>query len=102
MLACKKGNTNNNPTPLLPDQLSDEQIEIIEAAGMDTVSTYQNALFPDGSNMSEWEATNDSGYTYIFSRRTYPASDKKLLFINSLTHAGFELTTKSISTQKMD
>lgn len=93
--SCKKSDTGTNTNPALIDQLTDTQIQSIEVAGIDTISTYSNALFPDGSNMSNWEARNDSGYVYIFSLRANPASDKKLLFINSMTHAGFKLTTRS-------
>lgn len=93
IVSCKKSDTPNDNS--FPDELSDTQIQAIEAAGIDSTSTYQMALFPGGSNMSQWEKKNDPDYVYIFSRRTNPASDNKLLFINAMTHAGFLLTTKS-------
>ncbi|RYE51304.1 MAG: hypothetical protein EOP48_18425 [Sphingobacteriales bacterium] len=91
--SCKKNETTTNSSS--SDELTDVQIQIIEAAGIDTSSTYKVALFPNGINMSEWEKKNDSGYIYIFSRRANSASDNKLLFINAMTHAGFLLTTRS-------
>ena len=52
IISCKKDETQNNNFPL--DELSDTQIQAIEAAGVDSTSTYKVALFPDGSNMSKW------------------------------------------------
>ncbi len=87
--ACKKNGSDNVS---LEDQLTDVQIKNIEAEGIDTTSTYQNAIFADGTKMSMWEKTYDSGYVYIFNLRGTPAEDKERLFINSMTHAGFILT----------
>lgn len=87
-----KKNDTDNASPSIEDQLSDEQIQNIEAAGIDTISTYTDALFPDGSNMSEWEKAHDSGYVYVFNLRANLDPNKKQLFINSMTHAGFLLT----------
>lgn len=90
--ACKKNGSDNVS---IEDQLTDTQIQNIEAGGIDTTSKYQDAIFANGSNMSLWENQYDSGYNYIFNLRANPAPDKEKLFINSMTHAGFLLTTRS-------
>ena len=63
--SCKK---SSNTTPESDDQLSDSQIQSIEAAGIDTVSTFSDALFPNGININQWDLYNDSGYIYTFDR----------------------------------
>lgn len=93
IISCKKKEQENNTTTTL-DQLSDSQIQTIEAAGVDTVSTFKDALFPDGTNMSKWESRNDSGHVQVFGRE-HPASDKRLLFIDNFTNAAFKLITRS-------
>lgn len=94
IISCKKKDETNNSNPTLNDQLSDSQIKSIEAAGIDTVSTFNDALFPDGSKMSNWNLNNDSGHIYAFGR-VLSASDKKSLFIDRFTKAGFILKTRS-------
>lgn len=93
IFSCKKKESENNAITTI-DQLSDSQIQAIEAAGIDTISTFKDALFPDGSNMSKWELRNDSGHVQVFGR-DHPASDKRLLFIDNFTNAAFKLITKS-------
>lgn len=93
IISCKKKEQENNTTTTL-DQLSDSQIQLIEAAGIDTVSTFKDALFPDGTNMSKWESRNDSGHVQVFGR-DHPASDKRLLFIDNFTNAAFKLIIRS-------
>jgi hypothetical protein len=92
--SCHKN--SNSPTSSTEDQLSDSQIQMIESAGTDTISTFADALFPDGSNISEWDTLNNPGYKIIFDGINDPvsASDKHLLFIDVFTKAAFQLTTR--------
>jgi len=43
----------------LIDCLSLEELRILEEAGVDNTSTYEDAVFADGTNMSEWSLRND-------------------------------------------
>jgi hypothetical protein len=88
--SCKK---DDEPAPELIDQLSDSQIQLIEAAGIDTVSAFEDAQFSDGSNISDWALLNDSGYVFTFDKNFSLISgiDKKNLFIERMTFAGFIL-----------
>jgi hypothetical protein len=98
IISCKK-NTDNNPsidTPTSMDYLSDEQLQILDNAGIDTTTKFADLLFPDGTKIIDWEKTNDSGYHYLFNARTSPASDKKQLFIDVMMHAADLLTNKSL------
>lgn len=96
LFACKKSDTdsNNTSTPKL-DELSDTQIQALEAAGVDTVSTFTNARFSDGTSMKSWAQINDPGYVFTFSKLMSP-SDKRKLFIERLTQAGSILVNKSL------
>jgi uncharacterized protein (TIGR02145 family) len=91
--ACKK----TADTPIFEDQLSESQLKVLDAAPRDTVSKFTNALFADGSNMSDWSNTNDSGYLFSFSRNysILSTSDKKNLFVSRMTKAGYLLTDDS-------
>lgn len=88
--SCKKG---ADITPMTDEQLSETQIQILESAGIDTTSTFRDAVFPDGSNIYNWKISNDSGYNFVFGRvnSLLSASDKKNLFIARMTEAGLRL-----------
>lgn len=49
----------------LPDTLSEEQIKLMEDAGIDTTSTFLDARFPDGRSMFEWACKYDLEFTKI-------------------------------------
>lgn len=103
IISCKKTGTDNNTNvdnTTSADYLSDEQLQIIENAGIDTTTTFQDLLLPDGTNISEWGSVNDSGYQDVFNLRVNPASDKKTLFIKSMEEAGFRLVDMPIGSQK--
>ena len=53
------------------DQLSPEQLKLIEAAGTDTKSTYFDARFPDGTLMWKWDCVNDKDYIKKNSPEVY-------------------------------
>jgi uncharacterized protein (TIGR02145 family) len=105
LTSCKKNSTSlsnsssggANAIDTSTDQLSQTQIQLIEDAGVDSISTFADAKFDDGTNMSVWAAVNDSGYVLTFSRRmvVLSASDKKRLFIERMTHAGLDLIDDS-------
>lgn len=77
----------------LEDQLSDSQLQVLDAAPTDTTTRFSDVLFPDGSNISDWSVSNDSGYVFTFNRGSsiQTASDKKNLFISRMTGAGLIL-----------
>lgn len=90
---CQK---ESEPILIQGDTLTEWQLQILDEAGVDTVTTFQDALFPDSSNMSEWAAINDSGYVFVFNqcRSTAELHFKKLLFISRMTRSGFILSDK--------
>lgn len=97
---CKK-RPDSTVTPTIHEQLSSSQIQLIEAAGIDTVSTIEDALFPDGRNISEWTSIFDSGYVFTFNKfqKSYSTSssiNKKDLFIGRMTEAGFLLVDDNL------
>jgi len=75
------------------DQLSDSALKIIDAAGIDTVSTFKDALFPDGTNISEWDSLYRLGYKSGSGSKysNLSAYDKKKLFIANMSNKGFYL-----------
>jgi hypothetical protein len=98
LFACKKASTHaaSNDSTVV-DQLSDAQIQIIEAAGIDTVSTFEDALFPDGTKISTWDSINSAAHSIVFDgpNANPPPSDKYRLFIDWMTKAAFALVTRS-------
>jgi hypothetical protein len=90
MNSCKK----DEEKPVFQDKLAASELQAIEAAGVDTISSYDNALFPDSTNIYEWSLINDPGYNFSFTKSSLAVSafDKKRLFIERMTHAGFLLT----------
>jgi uncharacterized protein (TIGR02145 family) len=93
--SCKK---NSNSTPKQDDQLSVSQLQILEAAPLDTNTSFHDLIFADGSNVSNWDLNNDSGYVFNFSRKNsiLSASDKKKLFICRMSKAGLHLINDSL------
>lgn len=62
-------------TKKLPDQLSEEQMKIIEESGVDDESTFQDARLPGGESVFEWGCKNDRE----FIKKNYPDQDKKCI-----------------------
>jgi hypothetical protein len=100
IVSCKKSTTDNSPSiasidsTTSVDYLSDEQLQILDNAGIDTTTKFSDFLFPDGTKMIDWETIHDPGYQYIFNKRIDPASDKKKLFMDAMGHAADKLTDK--------
>ncbi len=98
ILSCKKTDTGTgippptNPTDTLPDALTADEIQTIENAGVDSLSTFSDALFSDGSNIGDWLSKNDSGYAYAFDGKLGVSPSSEInLFIGRLTKAGCQL-----------
>jgi|SRR5579859_4219300 len=97
-VACKKHGTFP-PSSDQVDQLLPEDLAIIEAAGVDTVTTFDDALFADGINISQWLALNDSTYKVTLDGGGQPASDQRELFIGEMMKAGFNLETRPLHSE---
>ncbi len=87
--SCKKDSSTSSQK--LEDQLSKEQLLILEAAPLDITTKYTDLVFPDGRNISEWGYVNDTGVAGVFSIIN-SAPDKKDLFIKKMSEAGCDLT----------
>jgi hypothetical protein len=85
---------NSQPSVPLEDTLTEEQLRNIEMEGVDTISKFQDALFSDGRNMSDWAKLHDSGFVYNFNLRTFAGDDQRDLFRMRMTEAGFELINR--------
>lgn len=88
--SCKK---DTDPISNELDKITEAELSKIDAAGIDTVSNFEDALFPDGSNVSEWAKLYDSDY-HSFNKKLslLSASEKKKLFIERMYKSGFYLT----------
>ena len=95
--SCKKDPTASS-SPALKDVLTSSELQILEAAGVDNVTKFSDALFPDGSNINDWRLFNDSGFVVVPGIVT-TASDEKNLFIARMTDAGFYYTGYTVPTQ---
>lgn len=77
------------------DQLTKTEIKVIDAAGIDSISTFKDALFPDGSSISEWDSLNDAGYVLfpkVEKHSILSSSEKKKLLLDRMYKAGFFLS----------
>lgn len=93
--SCRK---DSNSKPQREDVLSQEQLQILDNAPLDTISKFTDMLFPDGSNIADWGNINDSGYVYALNKGDYvsTASDKKALFIKRMIEGGKILTDDAL------
>ena len=73
------------------DILSPEQLQILDAMGIDSISTFKDALFADGRNMNKWRLSKHIEFPLPAGKNksSLSASDQKDLFIASMTNAGF-------------
>jgi hypothetical protein len=63
--AFVRGSTNSSVVPV--DQLSEEQLRIIENADTDNISTFEDVKFPDGKSMEGWQKQNDPDWETTFN-----------------------------------
>ena len=91
LASCKK---NTNSPTVAEDQLTEDELTSIENAGVDSVSTFSDLVFPDGSSIADWDRAMDSGHVYTLGTgsSSLSATDRKKLFIDRMTQAGFLLT----------
>ena len=86
--------TQENPQEVT-DQLSLEEVQILEQAGVDNESKYEDAVFADGTNMSEWAILYNPHTTGAFSETKSTEApttrEKKKLFVDNMTKAGHNL-----------
>src|ERR1700761_1889660 len=93
IFSCKKS-SNSGGTGETNDDLSADQLQVLEQAGVDTATSFLDATFDDGRSMSDWAAFNDAGYKYVLGGRPHPSDDKLSLFIKSMTQIGDSLCKK--------
>lgn len=88
--SCKK--ISENLISVANEKLTDSQIKSFESIGIDTISTFEDALFPDGTKITNWPPFNNSKSVYTKNQlETLPISDIKRLYIGSMTKAGYAL-----------
>ncbi len=85
--SCKKNNSES--AVMLPDQLSETQLQVLNSAPLDTVTKYTDLVFADGRNISDWGLMNDTGFIVVFN--ILSVSEKKELFIQRMSETGFSL-----------
>ena len=80
------------------EQLSLEELEILEQAGVDNESKYEDAVFADGTNMSEWAKIynphSTGAHSETKSTEAPTTREKKKLFVDNMTEAGHGLTNR--------
>jgi len=80
------------------EQLSLEELEILEQAGVDNESKYEDAVFADGTNMSEWAKIynphSTGAHSETKSTEAPTTREKKKLFVDNMTEAGHRLTNR--------
>lgn len=95
----------DNPQEAEKDQLTLEELKILEQLGVDKDAKYEDKVFADGRNISEWAKIHDPDFGGAFaetkSTKASTKNEKKLLLISRMTDVGHDLAKKVVWKEKL-